>query len=258
MSMPTKARPNRRVKAKEEKERTASRIGDKHAMTFGDQMDVNMVTIVRSITPDDNQDDVQFVDLLDITSQCTRPVKPKAKNAEHDEDSNWQAEAEWQESTWENEACEASKGKKGKGKRSKSKEKSNGNSISRPITPRPTQSQTPRTDRAGFLFAMMSTKSKPTWRHATWNYSDYMVCTVIEPQNRLPVFKPGKWSITSECRIALYGHDAKSVKNFTLHFDDQSQRGSLDHLWFREVWFPVENMCAKSNPPFLCSRSSRT
>ena len=35
------------------------------------------------------------------TSQCTRPVKRKAKNAECDEDSNWQAEAELQGSTWE-------------------------------------------------------------------------------------------------------------------------------------------------------------
>ena len=63
------------------------------------------------------------------TSQCSRPVKPKAKNAEYDEDSNWQAEAEWHESTWENEEYEASKGKKGKGKRSKSKGKSKGKST---------------------------------------------------------------------------------------------------------------------------------
>ena len=34
----------------------------------------------------------------------------------------------------------------------------------------------------GFLFAMMSTKSKPTWRHATWNSADYMVCNRVEPQ----------------------------------------------------------------------------
>ena len=51
MSMPAKARSNRKVKAKEEKERVVSRIGDKHAMTIGHQMDVNMVTIGRSITP---------------------------------------------------------------------------------------------------------------------------------------------------------------------------------------------------------------
>ena len=46
-------------------------------------------------------------------------VKPKAKNAEYDEDFTWQAEAEWQEQVWETEEHEASSGKKGKGKRSK-------------------------------------------------------------------------------------------------------------------------------------------
>ena len=68
-----------------------------------------------------------------------------------------------------------------------------------------------------FLFAMMSTKSKPTWRHSSWNGTDYMICTVAEPQKKLPVFKPGKWSLFPDSRISLYGHDAKSMKNFTLH-----------------------------------------
>ena len=35
------------------------------------------------------------------------------------------------------------------------------------------------------------------------------LCTVIEPQKKLPVFKPGKWSITHQHRVALNGHDAK-------------------------------------------------
>ena len=48
------------------------------------------------------------------TSQCTRPVKPKAKNAEWDEATSQQDEVEWQESTWETEEHEASKGKKAK------------------------------------------------------------------------------------------------------------------------------------------------
>ena len=75
---------------------------------------------------------------------------------------------------------EASKGKKGKGKRSKSKGKSKGKGTPRSIVPRPSQSQTPRNDRAqpkakpearscmtsDFLFAMMSKRSKPTWRHS--------------------------------------------------------------------------------------------
>ena len=77
-----------------------------------------------------------------------------------------------------------------------------------------------------FLFAMMSTKSKPTWmswKHSTCNGADYMISTVVEPQKKLPVFKPGKWSIAPRSRTALYGHDAKSMKNFTLHFDYADQ-----------------------------------
>ena len=115
------------------------------------------------------------------TSQYTRPVKPKAKNAEWDDTTWQQAEVEWQESTWKTEEYEASKGKKGKGKRSKSKGKSKEKGTPRSIAPRPSQSQPARSDRPhpkaqpearscmtnDFLFAMMSTKSKPTWRHST-------------------------------------------------------------------------------------------
>ena len=67
-----------------------------------------------------------------------------------------------------------------------------------------------------FLFAMMSMKSKLTWRHSNRNGTDYMICTVAEPQKKLPVFKPGKWSLLQDSRVYLYGHDAKSMKNFTL------------------------------------------
>ena len=91
-----------------------------------------------------------------------------------------------------------------------------------------------------FLFAMMSTKSKPTWRHSTWNGTDYVICTVADPQKKLPVFKPGKWSLLPHSRISLYGHDAKSMENFTLHFDMAEQCDSLDRSWFGEMWFPVE------------------
>ena len=92
-----------------------------------------------------------------------------------------------------------------------------------------------------FLFAMMSMKSKPTWRHSSWIGTDYMICTAAEPQKKLPVFKPGKWSLLRDSRVSLYGHDAKSMKNFhTLHFDMAEQCGSLDRLWFGETWFPVE------------------
>ena len=62
-----------------------------------------------------------------------------------------------------------------------------------------------------FFFAMMSTKSKPTWKHSHWKGTDYMICTVAEPQKKLPVLKPGKWSLLPDSRISLYGHDAKSM-----------------------------------------------
>ena len=60
------------------------------------------------------------------------------------------------------------------------------------------------------------------------------------PQKKLPVFKPGKWSLLPDGRISLYGHDAKSLKNFTLHFDMAEQCDRLDRSWFGEMWFPVE------------------
>ena len=59
-----------------------------------------------------------------------------------------------------------------------------------------------------------------------------MICTVAEPQKKLPVFKAGKWSLLADSRISLYGHDAKSMKNFTLHFDMAEQCESLDRAWF--------------------------
>ena len=130
------------------------------------------------------------------TSQCNRPVKPKAKNVEWEE-STWSYEdEEWYDQQWESEEHEASKGKKGKGKGSKPKGKSKGKNAPRSITPRPSQSSPSKGDRSqpkpkpearscmtnDFLFAMLSTKSKPTWIHSTWNGTDYMICTVVEPQ----------------------------------------------------------------------------
>ena len=68
-----------------------------------------------------------------------------------------------------------------------------------------------------------------------------MICTVAEPQKKLPVFKAGKWSLASRSQsISLYGHDAKTMRNFTLHFDTDSQCDSLDRAWFGEMWFPVQ------------------
>ena len=67
-----------------------------------------------------------------------------------------------------------------------------------------------------------------------------MICTVAEPQKKLPVFRVGKWSLLlDERKISLYGHDAKSMKNFALHFDNNEQCDALESAWFEEMWFPV-------------------
>ena len=87
---------------------------------------------------------------------------------------------------------------------------------------------------------MMNTKSKPTWRHSTWDDADYMICTVAEPQKKLPVFRSGKWSLSGARQIFLYGHDAKTLKTFTLYFDNSDSCDSLDRAWFGEMWFPVQ------------------
>ena len=87
---------------------------------------------------------------------------------------------------------------------------------------------------------MISTKSKPTWRHSTWDGVDYMICTVIDPQKKLPVFKAGKWSLLDDDKIYLYGHDAKTMKHFTLYFASNDQSDTLDRSWFGEMWFPAQ------------------
>ena len=69
---------------------------------------------------------------------------------------------------------------------------------------------------------------------------DYMVCTVAEPQKKLPVFKPGKWFVSANRKIALYENDAKNMEQFTFHFENTAQSDTLDRHWFGEVWFPVE------------------
>ena len=61
LSMPARARSSRREKAKVEKGRTVSRIGDNHAMTTGVQMAVNLDTTVPNTIPGDNQADARYV-----------------------------------------------------------------------------------------------------------------------------------------------------------------------------------------------------
>ena len=53
-------------------------------------------------------------------------------------------------------------------------------------------------------------------------------------------YKKIKWSLLPNSRVSLDGHDAKSMKNFILHFDMAEQCDSLDRSWFGEMWFPVE------------------
>ena len=162
-------------------------------------------------------------------SQCTRPVKPRPRILEWEEFTWSYDEEDWHDYQWESEEYEASKGKKGKGKGSKPKGKSKGKNAPRSITSRPSQSSPSKGDRSqpkskaearscmtnDFLFAMLSTKSKPTWRQSTWNGIGYMICTVVEPQKKLPVFRVGKWSLVIDRKVSPYGHDAKTMKNFT-------------------------------------------
>ena len=97
-----------------------------------------------------------------------------------------------------------------------------------------------------FLFAMMNTKSKPTWRHSTWDEVDYMICTVAEPQKKLPTFRTGKWSLLETRKIFLYGHDAKTMKTFKLYFNNNDQCDTLDRAWFGEMWFPMQRQVCQA------------
>ena len=190
------------------------------------------------------------------TSQCQRPVKPKAKNAEYEDDSTWHTDSEWPNQTWETEEYETSKGKKRKGMGGLGQKGSQKGRASRdpllldllkPRIPdqtdlRPSPSLKPDHARQmDYLFAMMSTKLKPTWWHTTWNSTDYMVCTVAEPQKKLTVFKPGKWTIDDQCKtrhVQPWCQEHEEVHFALRERTDQCE--SLDRLWFGQVWLPVE------------------
>ena len=113
------------------------------------------------------------------TSQCTRPVKPKAKSAEYDENmgmktSNGKRLHGRLKSTKllrVRKAKERSRSQKGSPRARALRDLSHRDllkarllEMTDPI-PKPNQAN-------DFLFAMMSTKSKPTWRHSTWNGED--------------------------------------------------------------------------------------
>ena len=73
--------------------------------------------------------------------------------------------------------------------------------------------------------------------HMEWNRLHGLHCGRTAKET--PVFRAGKWSLVADCRISLYGHDAKTMKSFTLHFD-MNERDTLDRAWFGEMWFPVQ------------------
>ena len=124
-----------REKTEEEMEEEGSRTGVYLVMNIGNQKVVHMVIIVQHPRRQPGRCAI-CRSTRRYTSQCTRPVKPKAKNAEWD-DTAWQEDVEWQDQSRETEEHEASKGKTDKGKKSKSKGKSKGKGTPRSITPRP-------------------------------------------------------------------------------------------------------------------------
>ena len=138
-----RARFSRKQKERVETGRTTSRIGDKHAATTGYLVDATLDVTAFKYYPRRQPGRCAICGSTRHYMSVYETVKPKAKNAEYEDDSTWQAEAEWQEQAWETEECEASKSKKAKGKRSKLKAKSKGKSTLRSISPRPAQSQTP-------------------------------------------------------------------------------------------------------------------
>ena len=202
-----------RAKVKAQKAKEVSRIGDKHAVIIGDQTDAVSDTIAPNIIPVDSLADVQSA-----VQQDSTPHNVEAqRTTKYEADSAWHAEAEWEEhQLLETEEYEASKGKNVEGKRSKSKGKSKGKSTPRPTTLRPAKAQNPQSDRPppkpkpearscvaeGYMFAMMSTKSKPTWRHATWGSTDYMVCTVADPHLTSNLVMVFHWPLSQHCMNA--------------------------------------------------------
>ena len=114
-SMLAKGRFLRKEKVSKAMAKAGSLTGEHHMMIIGSQAVAHKDTIVPSIIHGDSRCAI-CGSTRHNTSQCTRPAKPKAKNAEWD-DSTWHyQDDEWYDAQWESEEYEASKGKKGKGK----------------------------------------------------------------------------------------------------------------------------------------------
>ena len=196
-----KIQPKGQGKGGEGKE--ATRIGVYHVVTTGSRKVVNTDTIVLDIIPDDNQADVQYVGPLD-----TIPLSAPDQSSRRRRMSSMMRTLGKKTSNGRNlhgrlKSTKLLKARKEK-ERSRSRKESLRARVLRDrllqdqIKPRhlamidliPAKPETRSCVADDFLFAMMSTKSKPTWRHSTWNGEDYMICTVVEPQKKLPVFKP--------------------------------------------------------------------
>ena len=205
--MPVKGKYLRKVKA-------ASLNGVHLVVIIGSQEGALRVTIVLTIIQGSSRAEVQSAERLVILPHSVL-VQSSPKPWE---ESTWSYEdEEWYSPQLESDEYEASKGKKGKGQGSKPKGKSKAKNAPRSTTPKPSQSSPSKGNRSqpnpkpearsgmtnDFLFAMMSTKSKPTWRHSTWNGTEYMICTVVEPQKKLPVLREGKWSLVTDRRVSL-------------------------------------------------------
>ena len=182
-----KGKVQQRVKGKEETGKVESRTGDSLVMMTGSLMVANMVTIVQSIIPDDNQDDVHFVDPLDITLPSVQgQSSPKPRTA-----SMTRTLLGRQRQNGTNQHGRVKNTKLLKASKAKARDISRRESLRERVlrdlllqdrlsprlleqTAQPKSRPEARLCAAdGFLFAMMSTKSKPTWRHATWNSADY-------------------------------------------------------------------------------------
>ena len=165
ISMLVKRKHLLREKAKEEMVKVASLTGVHLAMSIGRQTVAHKDAIARSIIQADSQDDVQSLALLVTTRLNPRMpsgTTPYGKKKLSGKSSHWRPKS-----------MKLPRARKVKGRGLSLKAR-----VHRSI-PRPSQSQTSRNERPqpkakpearscmtnDFLLAMMSTKSKPTWRH---------------------------------------------------------------------------------------------
>ena len=201
--MPAKGRSQSKEKVNKEMVKVVSPIGVQHVMSIGSQAVAHKDIIVQSIIQGDSQADVLLVALLATTrlnAHVQSSLKPRTPSGMRPHGSKMKLNGKNLNGRLT--SMKRPRKRKDKGKESKHK----GNPRARMyhgllhldrhnLNLRKETDPNPKPN--DFLFAMMSTKSKPSWRHSTWNGTDYMICTVADPQKKLPVFKQGNW--TSHC-----------------------------------------------------------